>query len=32
MLGVSRLNLKELFKWFELWDGENKFIPFGVEE
>lgn len=32
MLGVSRLNLKELFKWFELWDGEDKFIPFGVEE
>ena len=32
MLGVSKLNLNELFKWFELWDGENKFIPFGVEE
>lgn len=32
LLGVNRLNLKELFKWFELWDGENKFIPFGVEE
>lgn len=33
MLGnLSRLNFKELFKWFELWDGEDKFIPFGVEE
>lgn len=32
MLGVSKLTLNDLFKWFELWDGENKFIPFGVEE
>ena len=32
MLGVSKLNLKELFKLFELWNGEDKFIPFGVEE
>lgn len=33
MLGsMERLNFKELFKWFELWDGEDKFEPFGVEE
>ena len=29
---MDKLNFKELFKWFKLWDGENKFIPFGVEE
>lgn len=33
MLGnMDRLNFKELFKWFKLWDGEDRFIPFGVEE
>lgn len=30
--GSNRLDFKELFRWFELWDGEDKFIPFGVEE
>lgn len=33
MLGsMEKLTFKELFKWFELWNGEDKFIPFGVEE
>lgn len=33
MLGNFRgLCFDELFEWFELWDGEEKFIPFGVEE
>lgn len=33
MLGsMEKLTFKELFKWFKLWDGEDKFIPFGVEE
>lgn len=32
MLGNLRRSFKELFEWFELWDGEEKFIPFGVLE
>lgn len=32
MLGNLRRSFKELFEWFELWDGEEKFIPFGIEE
>lgn len=33
MLGSLRIAfLTELFEKFELWDGEDKFIPFGVEE
>lgn len=32
MLGNLRRSFKELLEWFELWDGEEKFIPFGVEE
>lgn len=33
MLGSLRsLSFDELFQKFELWDGEDKFIPFGVEE
>lgn len=32
MLGSLRIAfLTELFEKFELWDGEDKFIPFGVE-
>ena len=30
--GLRSLDLTELFDKFELWDGEDKFIPFGVEE
>lgn len=32
ILGNLRRSFKELLEWFELWDGEEKFIPFGVEE
>jgi hypothetical protein len=32
ILGNLRRSFKELFENFELWDGEEKFIPFGVEE
>ena len=33
MLGnLQGLSFDELFQRFELWDGEDKFIPFGVEE
>ena len=32
ILGSLRRSFKELFENFELWDGEEKFIPFGVEE
>lgn len=33
MLGSLRIAfLTELFEKFELWDGEERFIPFGVEE
>lgn len=33
MLGSLRIAfLTELFEKFELWDGEDKFIPFGVEQ
>lgn len=33
MLGSLRImSLNELFQKFELWDGEDNFIPFGVEE
>ena len=33
MLGcLHSLSFDELFQRFELWDGEDKFIPFGVEE
>lgn len=33
MLGnMQGLTFKELFHYFELWDGENKFQPFGVED
>lgn len=33
MLGnFSEMTFDELFQKFELWDGEDKFIPFGVEE
>ena len=33
MLGNMRgLSFHDLLHWFDLWDGENKFIPFGVEE
>lgn len=33
MLGnLQGLSFNELFQRFELWDGEDKFIPFGVEE
>ena len=32
ILGSLRRSFKELFEWFELWDGEEKFIPFGVLE
>ena len=29
---LYRLTFKVLFDKFELWDGEDKFIPFGVED
>lgn len=33
MLGSLRIiSLDELFQKFELWDGKDKFVPFGVEE
>ena len=32
ILGSLRRSFKELLELFELWDGEEKFIPFGVEE
>lgn len=33
MLGNFRgMCFDELFEWFELWDGEENFIPFGVLE
>lgn len=33
MLGnFSEMTFDELFQKFELWDGEDKFIPFGVKE
>ena len=32
ILGNLRRSFKELLELFELWDGEEKFIPFGVEE
>ena len=32
MLGIKNYTFNELFENFELWDGEDNFIPFGVEE
>ena len=32
ILGSLRRSFKELLELFELWDGEERFIPFGVEE
>ncbi len=33
MLGsFDKMSFSELFDLFELWDGEDNFIPFGVEE
>lgn len=31
MLGTENFTFDKLFDKFELWDGEDKFIPFGVE-
>lgn len=32
MLGSFYEKFNDLFEWYTLWDGEEKFIPFGVEE
>ena len=32
MLGNFYEKFNDLFEWYVLWDGEEKFIPFGVEE
>lgn len=32
MLGTEDFTFEKLFENFELWDGEENFIPFGVEE